>query len=89
MRPIQADELVSKIYVPQRHPDRRHDDVLHQRRHNFSEGRADNHAHRKIKHIPAHRKSFEFFEHIYFLSRANPGITPLCSGITWSRDVAL
>src|ERR1700675_702391 len=88
MRPIQANELVGKIYVSQRHPDRRHDDVFDQRGHNFSECCADDYAHRKINHIPAHRKSFKFLEHIYFLSRAISGVTPLCSAITWSGEVA-
>src|SRR6202790_2495657 len=88
MRPIETYKQVRKIYVTERQPDRRHDDVIHQRRHNFSKRQADNHAHREIDHIPAHRKSFKFLEHIYFLSRANPGVTQWDSGITWSRDVA-
>src|ERR1700676_2600397 len=92
MRPVQTYKSVGKIYMPEQFADRRHDDVLHQRRHHFSESRADNNAHRKINYIPAHRKSFKFLEHIYFLSRATP--VPLhclavsSCGIIWSLAVA-
>src|SRR5260370_36527690 len=43
--------------------DRRHDNVVHQGRHDFPEGRADDDTDGHIQHVAAHRKFFEFLEH--------------------------
>src|ERR1700674_1461770 len=59
----QVDKQSRKIHATEQLADGRHDHVFHERRDNFSEGRADNHADRQIHDIATHGEFLEFFQH--------------------------
>src|SRR5262249_39746303 len=64
----QVHKQIQKAHVPQHPPKRRHQDVIHGRRYDFAERRADNDAHRHIHHVATHRKLFKFLQHSSSLS---------------------
>src|SRR5207248_11647547 len=59
----EVDEQVFKIHPSDNQSDRRHQDVVHERRHNLSEGRTDDQTDRKIQYVAADGKLFEFLQH--------------------------
>ena len=56
----QAERQIREIHAADDFAQRRHDDIAHQRRHNFPERRADDHTDRQIDDVSLHRKFFEF-----------------------------
>jgi hypothetical protein len=50
-----------KIGIADQRPDRRHQDVVHQRRDDFAECTADDHTDGHVHHIPLEGELLEFF----------------------------
>jgi hypothetical protein len=63
----QIYKQIGKIDSAQKQPDGRHQNVLYERRDNFSERCADNHADSQVDDIATHDEFFEFAVHKVFL----------------------
>src|ERR1039457_2075274 len=64
---VQANEQLLEVHVAEDHPDRRHDDVIHHRGHDRSEGRADDHSHGEVENVALHYERFKFLQHVCLL----------------------
>jgi len=62
-RDLQIKDPIAEINAADEQADGRHQDITDQRRHDLSEGCADNHADGQINDISAHDKGFKFFKH--------------------------
>jgi hypothetical protein len=61
--PVQADEQVLEIHMAKKEANRRHNDIVYERRYDRSECRANNHSHGEIEDIAPHHESFEVSQH--------------------------
>ena len=59
---VRSTDEAGKIHPAQQHPDRRHDDVVHQRRDDLAEGPANDDAHGHIHGIALDGELAELFE---------------------------
>src|SRR5208337_689456 len=66
---------------------RGHEDIVHQRGHDLSKRRADNHADSKVQDTAAHGKFFELFEHKYspYRNDKNRKFVPRADSLVWER----
>src|SRR5690242_10441556 len=60
---VQRDEKVREVDPTHQLANRRHDDVVHQRRNDSSKCSADNDTDREVHNVPSHCKCFKFLQH--------------------------
>jgi len=55
-----GDREIGEIHVADDETQRRHDDIGHQRGHDFPKGRTDHDTDREVDDVALHREFFEF-----------------------------
>jgi hypothetical protein len=65
---LDDDDLVLEVESTREPAERRHDEVLHERRDNRAERRADDHADRKVDDVPLHRELAKFGKNFHVVN---------------------
>lgn len=66
--PLEADVQITEINASKQKSDRRHHDIINQRRYDLAERAANDDADRHINHVPPHHERFEFFQYFHTCS---------------------